>query len=98
MILPSEDSAGRLFPLSLILIADGDLSPGQIDLWCDAALALRPATLAPDPLWHALDALPGADPQGEVTGPMQLWRAGSSPLACAAAEPDETLRLLFVPE
>lgn len=96
VILPSEDSAGRLFPLSLVLIADGDLSPGQIDLWCDAALALRPATLAPDPLWHALDALPGADPQGEVIGPMQLWGAGGPLLSCASSDPREALLQLIV--
>jgi len=97
VILPSEDSAGRLFPLSLVLIADSDLSPDQIDPWCDAALALRPATLAPDPLWHALDALPGPDPQGQVGGPMQVWRAGGPPLSCAAADPDKTLQGLIVP-
>ena len=98
VILPSEDSAERLFPLSLVLLADGDLSPGQIDLWCDAALALHPATLAPDSLWHALDALPGPDPQSEVTGLMQLWRTGGPPHSCTATEPGGTLRLLFVPE
>lgn len=97
VILPSKDSAGRRFPLSLLLVADSDLSPGQIDLWCDAALALCPAALAPDPLWHALDALPGPDPQGPVSGPMQFWCAGGPPLSCAAADPDATLRLLIVP-
>lgn len=96
VILPSEDSAGRLFPLSLVLIADGDLSPGQIDLWCDAALALSPETLAPDPLWHTLDALPGPDAQGQVTGAMQLWGAGGPLLSCASADPRAALRQLIV--
>lgn len=98
VILPSADSAGRRFPLSLVLIADSDLSPEQIDPWCDAALVLCPATLAPDPLWHALDALPGPDPQGEASGPMQLWRAGGTLLSCAPADPDDALRLLLAPE
>lgn len=95
LILPGGDSAGRMFPLSLVLIADGDLSPDLIDPWCDAALALDPATLTPDALWQALDALPCPDPQDRVTGPMQLWRAGGVRLSCSAADPDETLRLLL---
>lgn len=95
VILPGEDSAGRLFPLSLVLIAAADLPPERIDPWCDAALALDPATRTADDLWQALDALPSPDPRGGVSGPMQLWSAGGSPLACPAAEPTEALRLLI---
>lgn len=95
LILPSQDSAGRHFPLSLLLLANGDLTPGQIDPWCDAALALRPETLAPDDLWHALDALPAPAPGAAASGPMQLWTPGQSPLTSDATAPEPALRQLL---
>ena len=93
VILPSQDSAARLFPLSLLLIAKGDLTPGQIDPWCDAALALARET--PDDLWLALDALPAPEPQGAATGPMQLWTPDHLPLATDPAAPEATLAQLL---
>ena len=95
VILPSRDSAGRLFPLSLLLIADSELSPAQIDPWCDAALALPRE--APDDLWHALDALPVPQPSGVARGPMQLWTPGHPPLATEAADPEAALCQLLPP-
>lgn len=93
VILPSQDSAGRLFPLSLILVSEGDLAPLQIDPWCDAALALARET--PDDLWLALDALPTPELQGTATGPMQLWTATHPPLATDPAAPETTLAQLL---
>lgn len=93
VIVPSEDSAGRLFPLSLLLIAERDLTPAEIDPWCDAALALARET--PDDLWQALDALPIREPQGIATGPMQLWAPDHPPLATDPAEPGTTLAQLL---
>lgn len=95
VILPSRDKAGRHFPLSLLLLADGDLEPREIDAWCDAALALRPETLAPDDLWQALDALPAAEPTGAASGPMQLWTPGQAPIETDPAAPEAALRLLL---
>lgn len=95
VILPSRDTAGRRFPLSLLLLADGDLTPAEIDAWCDAALALRPGTLMPDGLWQALDALPSPEPTGPASGPMQLWTPGQIPIATDSATPESALRHLL---
>ncbi|RYI16473.1 MAG: type VI secretion system-associated protein TagF [Acetobacteraceae bacterium] len=92
LILPSQDKAGRHFPLSLLMIADADLTPQQIDLWCDAALALSPETLGADPLWLALDALAAPNPEGDAEGPMQIWISGVAPLDADASAPDAALR------
>lgn len=75
-ILPSMDSAGRRFPLSLVLIAKGNLPLCGIDAWCDAGLELLNDGIAPDALWHALDSLPPPEPDGAASGPMQIWAAG----------------------
>lgn len=95
VILPSRDKAGRHFPLSLLLLADGDLAPPQIDPWCDAALALKHEALDPDALWHALDALPFPAPGGPARGPMQLWTTGQPPVATDATSPETALRQLL---
>lgn len=95
VIQPSEDSAGRLFPISLLLIAPGDLSPAQIDEWCDAVLRLNPGTLAPDPLWQALEALPAPVPDGPAAGPVQLWTPGKAPVVADATEPAPALMSLL---
>ena len=97
VILPGQDSAGRRFPLSLLLIADGDLSSAQIDRWCDAALDLDPETLTPEQLWHALDALAAPDPHGATSGPMQLWTRGVPPIVTDPATPKAALEQLFAP-
>lgn len=95
LILLGQDSAGRGFPLSLLLIADGDLTCAEIDRWCDAALDLAPDTLTPEQLWHALDALAAPDPHGAASGPMQLWTRGGPPVATDPATPRIALEQLF---
>lgn len=95
VILPSEDGAGRLYPLSLLIIADGDLSRDSIDGWCDAALALQPDTMVPDALWLALDALPAPNPDGPACGALQLWTRNHSPVAVKAHDPEPALRLML---
>ncbi len=95
VILPSRDKAGRHFPLSLLLIADGDLELSGIDLWCDSALSLRPEKLNPDALWQALDTLAAPVPHGPAAGRMLLWTLGQAPLATDPASPEPTLRALL---
>jgi type VI secretion system protein ImpM len=95
LILPSRDLAGREFPLSLLLIADGDLPAAQIDAWCDRAIALRPETLSADEIWHELDAIPAPAPAGPATGPMQLWIAGRHPVGTDPEAPEAALRPLL---
>lgn len=95
VILPSRDKAGRHFPLSLLLLSDENLTPDQVDTWCDEALALGPETLDPDALWHALDKLPSPAPHGPASGPMQLWTPGQSPIPIDPAAPETELRQLL---
>jgi type VI secretion system protein ImpM len=95
VILPSQDSAGRLFPLSLLLIAEGDLTPTQIDLWCDAALELPVSDLTADSLWLSLDALPAPEPIGSASGALQLWAPDRPAEETDAADPTEALRQLL---
>lgn len=95
VILPSEDQAGRRFPLSLLLIADADMAADQIDTWCDAALALDRETCPPDQLWAALDALSPPPMAGPATGPMQLWTKGRLPVTVQPEAPDTALRQLL---
>jgi type VI secretion system protein ImpM len=95
MILPSRDSADRLYPLALLLIADGSLSPEAIDHWCDGALLLDPLRLGPDPLWHALDALPAPQPEGPATGPALFWALGHPVCETIATDPDNVLQSFF---
>jgi type VI secretion system protein ImpM len=95
VILPSQDNAGRQFPLSLLLVAEGDLAKSEIDLWCDAALALGPAGLAPQELWQALDALPTPEPTGQATGPMLVWTPEHPGMTTDAMDPTAALRALL---
>ena len=97
VILPSQDSAGRLFPLSLLLIAEGALTRQQIDRWCDAALALAPEAFSPEDLWLALDALPAPDAEGPTGAPLQLWTLGRPEVAVDAQDPGPALRQLLAP-
>jgi type VI secretion system protein ImpM len=90
-ILPSADSAGRQFPLSLVLIAKGNLPLSGIDAWCDAGLALLTDQIEPDALWQALDGLAAPEPDGPASGPMQLWATGHLP---EEAEPMDPLPAL----
>jgi type VI secretion system protein ImpM len=94
-ILPSEDSAGRQFPLSLVLIARGNLPLPGIDAWCDAGLALLTDTIEPDALWHALDDLAAPETEGTASGPMQIWRAGHPALLLDPMDPAPALERLL---
>ncbi len=84
LILPGHDSAGRLFPLSVLIIAGGGMDRTAADAWCDAALPLAQAALAtptdPDDLWADLDALPVPQPDGPATGAFLLWQGADLPL------------------
>jgi type VI secretion system protein ImpM len=97
VILPSQDSAGRLFPLSLLFIAEGGLARPAIDAWCDAALALAPDVLTPDALWLALDDLPAPEPKGPAIGPMQLWTPGVPEVSTDPDIAGDTVRQLLGP-
>lgn len=95
VILPSQDQAGRQFPLSLLLIADADMAADQIDTWCDAALILDRETCSADDLWTALDALSTPALAGPATGQMQLWTDGQLPIATQPDAPESALRQLL---
>lgn len=96
VIQPSHDSADRRFPLTLLLIADGDLSPAEVDAWCDAAVALARLALLPDDLWQALDAIPSPRPSGAAAGPMRLWTLGQPAILTDPHTPEPALRQLLV--
>ena len=102
LVLASQDSVGRGFPLSLMLIADGGLTQDQTDSWCDLALTLmtpKEPPLSPDDLWQRLDALPAPDPQGPATGSFRLWTAGSPALAATPEGSSALIRqLLSLPQ
>lgn len=99
MIVPSSDSAGRLFPLSVMLLADDGLTQTQTDAWCERALVVLAGDgqppLSPDDLWLALDDLPVPEPAGPAVGTMQLWTATHPPIATAPDAPDEAIRQLL---
>lgn len=80
LILPSQDSADRAFPLSLMVIGDGAMDQAAIDLWCNAALLVPFRALDADVLWQTLDGLPGPDLHGPA-GPtvLELWVDGERP-------------------
>jgi type VI secretion system protein ImpM len=99
MILPSRDSAGRLFPLSVMLIADDGLTQTEIDAWCDKALVALARDAQPpisaDDLWQALDALPTPKPAGRAVGIMQLWTATHPAITTEPNAPEDTIRQLL---
>lgn len=104
LILPSQDSVGRLFPFSLLTVAEGELVQAAVEVWCDAALPLAQAALAgqsgdPEALWRALDDLPAPEQNGQATGAMLIWAAGCRPAAETeqAAIPALLDRLLPMP-
>ena len=94
LILPSHDSADRLFPLSLMVIGDGAIDVGAIDLWCDAALLLPVGGMDADGLWQALDTIP-APGVGDVAGPtlLDLWAEGV-PQVAMPDDPDAATALI----
>lgn len=96
VIVPGGDSAGRAFPLSLILIG-GDLpDPAALDPWCDAALAAAGIAADPDDLWDRLDGLEtparAESPVGEA---LLLWTRQGPAIAADAADPADALDHIF---
>ncbi len=80
VILPSQDSVGRVFPLSLLVIAEGGIVPAAIDRWCDAAVAGFDPAVEPDTLWDRLDALAPPEVVAGAGEPcLTLWSAGRRP-------------------
>lgn len=99
VILPGQDSAGRHFPLSLLLIGANLPAPGGLDLWCGAALlAAEPALRGEadaDALLAALDDVPVPDGVGEAASGMQIWTAQVPPVPCDPADPQVAISHLF---
>lgn len=95
VIVPGEDSAGRLFPLSLILIGPSLPAPDGLDPWCDAAALAAKEHGLPDPLWDAIDALPQTE-AGDAPGApaLLLWARGQVPHSADPADPSEALAAL----
>ena len=99
VVVPSQDAAGRRFPISLILIAPALPPPPALDGWCDAALAAAGPALAgaagPDDLWAALEDLAVPGGSGGGGGGMILWRSGDAPQPCVPGAEDEALGTIF---
>jgi type VI secretion system protein ImpM len=95
VILPSHDSAGRRYPLSLLMIAERDLPRPGVNAWCDAALTQLTDGVDPETLWQALDALPAPMPEGPAAGPMQLWALGQPALDTDPSDPAAALSRLL---
>ena len=94
LILPSQDSAGRAFPLSLMVIGDGAMDVGAIDLWCDAGLLLPVGGMDVDALWHALDAIHAPEAKGQAGQTvLELWAEGV-PQVAMPDDPDAATALI----
>ena len=99
VIVPGQDSAGRVFPLSLLLIGAALPGPGALNLWCDAALvAAKPALRGDanaDALLAALDDVPVPDGAGATEPGMQIWTVGQHPTPCDATDPQVPINHVF---
>jgi type VI secretion system protein ImpM len=99
-IVPGQDSAGRKFPLSLLLIGADLPAPEVLDSWCDAALAAaEPALrgdLDADGLLAALDEVPVPDGAGDKAPGLQLWAARQPATTCDPSAPQAAIDLAFV--
>ena len=98
VIVPGRDSAGRSFPLSLILIGDHLPAPDALDPWCDAAAALiKNAVPDPDALWQGLDDLPPpADSATDEKLPgLLLWAKDVAPQPGDPGDPHVALAAVF---
>ncbi len=93
VIVPSVDSVGRRFPVSLVLVASNLPAPDALDPWCDAAIALD-RHQAPDDLWADLDALPVPSGDGP-TDVLLLWTKGQEVLAADPVAPAQALDRLW---
>lgn len=99
VIVPGHDSAGRVFPLSLLLIGADLPPPDGLDPWCDAALATADPALRgdadADALLDALDAVPVPDGAGGAARGMQIWTAGQPPVPCDPTDPQAAINHVF---
>jgi type VI secretion system protein ImpM len=98
-IVPGQDSAGRTFPLSLLLIGADLPAPDALDQWCDSALAAAEPALRgdadADALLAALDGVPVPDGTGDKTPGLLLWAALQPPTPCDPAAPQPAINLAF---
>lgn len=99
VIVPGQDSAGRVFPLSLLLIGAALPEPDALDDWCDAALAAaepaRRGAADADALLAALDELPVPAGTGVERAGMQIWTSQLSPVPCDLIDPDAAIQQAF---
>lgn len=80
VILPSRDSVGRVFPLTLLAFAGGGMQPASIDRWSDEAVAAFEPGVAPEALWAMLDALAPPKTTAAAGEPcIWLWAANRQP-------------------
>ena len=95
VIVPGQDSAGRVFPLSLLLIGANLPEPGMLDPWCDAALAAAGPALRgeddADTLLAALDGVLAPTGAGGTEPGMQIWAAHLPPVSCDPSDPETTI-------
>lgn len=96
VIVPGQDSAGRRFPLSLILIGTGLPGPAALDPWLNAALlAAAPARRGEadaDALLDALDAIAAPEATQSDDHIMTIWTEGHPAHRCDPADPAEAIR------
>jgi type VI secretion system protein ImpM len=100
VVLPSEDAAGRRFPLSLVVIAEALPLPVALDPWCDAVAATGTAALegrdSADQLWQRLAEI--APPDGDDKfASLLLWTEGVAPIPAEPDAPDTALDALLRP-
>ncbi len=101
VIVPGCDSAGRRFPLSLVLTGSALPGPAGLDPWCDAAAALPLAEFPdPDSLWDALNRIEVAPESGPDRLPdrpaLLLWRHAGTAEAADPETPGRALDRLLV--
>ncbi|MGB8814871.1 MAG: type VI secretion system-associated protein TagF [Paracoccaceae bacterium] len=95
VIVPGRDAAGRVFPLSLMIVGAALPGAADLDAWCDAALsAALPAQNGKadaDDLQDALEALsPPNGPRADTSG-MVIWTREMPPLTCDPTDPTDAL-------
>lgn len=95
LILSGRDGAGRMFPLSLVVIGDRLPAPSGIDLWCAAVLPAADAALEgqldADRLHAALAAIPVPAGEAPDAPAFALWSSGQPPVPCLPDAPAEAL-------
>lgn len=96
VVVPGSDSAGRPFPLSLILIGPDLPMPEALDRWCDAALSAAGAAADPDDLWDRLEGIDAPARAGSAPDvALLLWARRSPAISTDAADPADGLDRIF---